>query len=580
MKTIKSNKIIIWFCAVFMLTSCNDDLYEINYPPEYPLQSTADLDRAVKGVYRYMYAEAWNGGISNDAFMNHTGDDVRGVDNPSALQGDAPYFYLWKNWATEENSFSNLYRGIALCNEVIDFIEESYSKNELPFKAPTASELEKIKKNCDRVKGEMHFLRALQYHLLARMFCPPYISADHSNNKTQLLPYKIHLDKTVSGNKNPKIATVQEIYDLMVTDLITAKEYLPKSYDAAVHDVSYKEGRSTHWAAAALLARIYFYRRDWVDCEKECTYVIDNGPFTLNGTEPLDAWIKNYGTPNSSEVIYEFASTREQGGRVSRWTSQAKNWYNPKNGGRFTGLDGSNNNGAGYWGKSQWTHVVWSYSGLEYVGWWNVDRQWNNERGTDIVTNYTVLPEALRDKRYTQLNYRMEADPTPEQLQGLSPEQIKTMYPDSMYMKQWDFPNPYLYCDKYYRAPDGEYSKVPYIRLPELLLNRAIIKKKFNVGNADPLKDVNEVRNRAGLEALTSLNEDDIHKERMKEMFMEVGDRRFYLQALNYDIPVGDRDSRSYSPIKSPYSANHIPLPLSEITNNDSYKELDLPNQF
>lgn len=174
----------------------------------------------------------------------------------------------------------------------------------------------------------------------------------------------------------------------------------------------------------------------------------------------------------------------------------------------------------------------------------------------------------------------MEADPTPEELEGLSEDQIKEKYPDNLYMKIWNFPNPYLYCDKYYRAADGELSKYPYIRLPELLLNRAIIKQKFNIGDSSPLDDVNKIRIRAGVDPLTSINEDDIHKERMKEMFMEVGDRRFYLQALDMPVGIGDRNKEIFKPIESPYSKTHVPLPVDEVNNNDSYEGMELPNQF
>jgi hypothetical protein len=60
------------------------------------------------------------------------------------------------------------------------------------------------------------------------------------------------------------------------------------------------------------------------------------------------------------------------------------------------------------------------------------------------------------------------------------------------------------------------------------------------------LSDVNAVRQRAGLDALSSseLTEEAIHAERMKEMAFE-GDRLPYLQALREDIPNGDRGSGS-----------------------------------
>lgn len=61
------------------------------------------------------------------------------------------------------------------------------------------------------------------------------------------------------------------------------------------------------------------------------------------------------------------------------------------------------------------------------------------------------------------------------------------------------------------------------------------------------------MRERAGLEPLASVSEEDIHNERIKEMHEE-GGRLDYLRAMHLPIPPGDREpSQSYSTIEYPY---------------------------
>ena len=73
-------------------------------------------------------------------------------------------------------------------------------------------------------------------------------------------------------------------------------------------------------------------------------------------------------------------------------------------------------------------------------------------------------------------------------------------------------------------------------------------------------RDLNRVRERAGLEELTGdLTEEVIHIERMKELAWE-GDRIYYLIGLEKDLPPGDRnmDVLSY-----PYEL-YFPIPFRE----------------
>jgi hypothetical protein len=101
------------------------------------------------------------------------------------------------------------------------------------------------------------------------------------------------------------------------------------------------------------------------------------------------------------------------------------------------------------------------------------------------------------------------------------------------------------------------------IRLAEMYLDKAII--LFNSGDktgaASALK---VIRDRAGLPDIsaTAITEEDIHKERAKEMIYE-GDWLHYLQCQRKDIP-------GTTTLKWNDSSLVLPVPLEERTYNPS----------
>ena len=106
-----------------------------------------------------------------------------------------------------------------------------------------------------------------------------------------------------------------------------------------------------------------------------------------------------------------------------------------------------------------------------------------------------------------------------------------------------------------------------------MYLTRAII--YFLGGNgasqntSAALADVNAVRQRAGLGNLSSITEDDIHNERVKELAFE-GDWLPYLQALQKDIGPGDRENDETLPWNSPKLVQVTPV--NETRYNNAYQ--------
>ena len=136
--------------------------------------------------------------------------------------------------------------------------------------------------------------------------------------------------------------------------------------------------------------------------------------------------------------------------------------------------------------------------------------------------------------------------------------------------------------DKYYRAPYGKYSQVPLIRLAEAYLTRATL--SLTQQPAQALADVNVIRTRAGLPSLSNVTEEDIEKERIKELGFENGDRLLYLVAMQKTIDgqkrnpgaVYENPNTDGDPIPAmnpPYSDMYVPLPSIEYLYSGTYQQ-------
>jgi hypothetical protein len=271
------------------------------------------------------------------------------------------------------------------------------------------------------------------------------------------------------------------------------------------------------------MAKVYFMVGDQDKALPELDYVI-NGPFSLD-QDPIEAFNRSDASKGNEVIWYALYYDKSMGSTQKIATSMNYSDYRAINGGR-----GENHR------RCTWHQFTFSHALLQRVGW------------MDDNLNATV--EAMNDKRYQQLFWRLEPyrgdDNDDPRYYDLQYKHVKT---------------PQVYGDKYYRGDDGQFTNVPVIRLAEMYLTRSIIHLKQGNPN-QALDDLNVVRARAGLEPLTTVTEQDIHNERIKEMAFE-GDRLYYLQALNLPIPAGDRTD--VAPIQPPYENFYWRLPQSEL---------------
>ena len=132
-----------------------------------------------------------------------------------------------------------------------------------------------------QLTGEAKFIRALYYMNLVNYFGPVPLSLN-----------ELELDNAFL----PRADTVA-VYAQIIADLKDAENLLPAAYASAL------KGRANKYAAAALLARAYLYKKDYANAEAEATKVI--GATDVVYSLPLDslAFVNT-----SPEVIWQIAT--------------------------------------------------------------------------------------------------------------------------------------------------------------------------------------------------------------------------------------------------------------------------------
>ena len=502
---------------VFISNACRDDFFELTNPPEFPWLNVSELERGAVSPYNIAFSNSWGNFFGDTQLVSECMSDlVYLLPNTSAdIPFNEMYFRTTDTEISKANGiFSSSYKAIGACNSVIDFLDNF---NDSPYPDPTPEDVLNIR----RIKGEAYFMRAYSYFHLVRIHAP---APSNPLFKTEdILPLRLTFPTSYTEANEPEYATAELIYQVIFDDLIAAKELLPEKYEPSVHHPSYQHGRATRYAASALLGRAYFMIGNLDLALPELDYVL-SGPFTLD-QNPIEAFNRSDATSGEEVIWYALYYDITKGSTQKVATSFNYSDYRAINGGR-----GENHR------RCTWHQFTLSHALLKQIGW--------------MDNNLNVTDEALNDKRYQQLYWRLEPyrgdDNDDPRYYDLQYKHIKT---------------PQVYGDKYFRGMDGQFSNVPVIRLAEMYLTRSIIHlKKGNQAGA--LEDLNIVRSRAGLSQLSVVSEQDIHNERIKELAFE-GDRLYYLQALNLPIPPGDRTDTA--PVPPPYDNLYWRLPQSEL---------------
>lgn len=161
--------------------------------------------------------------------------------------------------------WSQNYKIIYQCNEILDDIEKSENKDDT----------ENI-----RTKGEALFFRAYCYFNLVRAF-----------GEVPLVTIKV----VEASDANVPKTTAEKIYEQIDKDLTTAEDCLPLRWNSDY------TGRVTWGAARSLHARTYMMRNDWDNMYTASTDVIKKGLYNLN--TPYNKIFTDEGENNSGSIF-------------------------------------------------------------------------------------------------------------------------------------------------------------------------------------------------------------------------------------------------------------------------------------
>lgn len=148
--------------------------------------------------------------------------------------------------------------------------------------------------------GEAHFLRALAYFYLARLYGEvPLVR----NEEEQL--------------SNPGRSPVDEVYQQVVDDATAAAAALPTNWPSS------ERGRATSGAAHALLGDYSLWRQDWAQAAEHAKQIIDSGEYALT-PDYLDAFLP--GSQMGTEEVFGIQSSSATGAP----TVETAVWYYPR----------------------------------------------------------------------------------------------------------------------------------------------------------------------------------------------------------------------------------------------------------
>jgi tetratricopeptide (TPR) repeat protein len=261
-------RVKILICILILSVGCSDflqldpqgELTQATFPvtPQDALQATNAVYVAVRNWY-------YNSGgypildiMSDDAYKgSNTNDQLSTVGAYDNFTFNSTGDGLDRWWAT-------LYQGIKWANVVIE-------------KVPGISMDANLN---NRYLGEARFLRGLFYFDLVRAWGGvPEVTSSNP---------ELHMER----------ASSEEIYSLIISDLLFAEANLPKKSELTSTD----KGRATSGAAQALLAKVYLFQKDFTNAEAYALKVISSNEYSL---EPRFIDANGVNGNNGVESIFE-----------------------------------------------------------------------------------------------------------------------------------------------------------------------------------------------------------------------------------------------------------------------------------
>ncbi len=272
----RHNTIYLLFLTFITVTMTSCDKFLDRAPlgqvgqDEY-FNSETNANSALMGMYRSMM-NSYSYGQSTIIVPEFSARHVRHAAEYPEYENFAEHDVQTINpWTS--NMWKALYTTINAANQIIEEVPNM-----------TSAMITEEKKNI--FIGEAKFIRAFNYFFLVRAFGRVPLKMTYTRENSEL---------------DIKQSEKEEIYTQIIKDLIEAAALLPIE-NTYTGDAG--RGRASHWAAKALLAKVYLYQaaftNDYEKAAQLAQEVISSGKYKLAADYP-SIWT----TQNSEEAIFE-----------------------------------------------------------------------------------------------------------------------------------------------------------------------------------------------------------------------------------------------------------------------------------
>lgn len=308
-------KIFTIVIAAIALASCNMDFYSSDSMTSAQLASNpSSAIYTTDGIYTLfkdkLAYKGQSGGESGNYYIRHYFQlaELRGDNVTVSGKSEDPFTdaYMYSENPTTKNIYYTWWIAYKIINAANSNIEAI---------TPGATALS------DHLLGENYFFRALLHFHLVTLFSMPYVQG--TNNPGVVLRQSLDISTT-------KRATVGEIYDAVVEDLIKAQQYLANGENERIKgsDKSYVSLD----AATALLARVYLYMGKNEECIAECDKLLAHAPSSVtSGYDFADYPSHTYDHPETIWCIHldendEWATTNGEASLASMYNKDGQGW--------------------------------------------------------------------------------------------------------------------------------------------------------------------------------------------------------------------------------------------------------------
>ena len=237
--------------ALFAVTACSDILDvqpTTQVPADQAIVDARSANAAASGMYDDLQSTSYYGGDFM-IFMDLSGPDVIHTGTFTNY-ADADDNNLTSDTGDVQGFWGAAYSAIGRANTLLE-------------KLPGVASLSTAERN--RLTGEAHFIRALAYHDLVRVF-------GEQSPTGMGVPIRLVPPKSIEETFVVRRATVAQVYAQINADLDAAEPLLAGLT---------KKQRATQTAVRALRARVKLYQRDWAGALAAARSVVTTPGLTL-----------------------------------------------------------------------------------------------------------------------------------------------------------------------------------------------------------------------------------------------------------------------------------------------------------